>query len=116
MVDGYCEIDNLISKLNKKDYFSNIFKRHFVYWLSSLVASDISDDEKKELIMDINPLLKKQVSLTPDFDEKIYSSLTKPILANDYDKILKNISKIKKSRERKAKVKAFLERFRFGIF
>ena len=113
MVDGYCEIDKLVTKLNKEDYFSKIFKKHFVYWLASLIASDISDDEKRELVVAINPLLKKQVVITPDFGEKIYSPLTKPILDNDYSRILKNISRIKRSRERKAKIKTFINWLRF---
>lgn len=109
MIKGYEKIDELIAKLNFEEYFSNIFKRHFVYWITSLVASDISDFEKRELIVAINPLLKKQVAITPDFDEKIYSSLTKPILASDYDKIVKNIAKIKKSRARKDKIKSLFK-------
>ena len=108
MVKGYEKIDELISMQHLDEYFSNIFKRHFVYWITSLVASDISDTQKRELIVAINPLLKKQVAITPDFDERIYSSLTKPILASDYDQIVKNIGKIKKSRARKNKIKNFL--------
>ena len=85
----------------------NIFKRHFVYWLTSLVASDISDTEKRELVAAINPLLRKQVNITSDFDERIYSPLTKPILAGDYDETVRKITKIKKSRARKDKIKSF---------
>ncbi len=110
MIKGYEKVDELIDKLNFKEYFSNIFKRHFVYWITSLVASDIPDSEKRELIVAINPLLKKQVAITPDFDERIYSSLTKPILASDYDKIVKNIAKIKKSRARKDKIKSLFKK------
>ncbi len=107
MVDGYFEIDNLLNKLNNEEFFSNIFKRHFVYWLTSLVASDISDTEKRELVAAINPLLRKQVNITSDFDERIYSPLTKPILAGDYDETVRKITKIKKSRARKDKIKSF---------
>ena len=107
MVDGYFEIDNLLTKLNNEEFFSNIFKRHFVYWLTSLVASDISDTEKRELVAAINPLLRKQVNITSDFDERIYSPLTKPILAGDYDETVRKITKIKKSRARKDKIKSF---------
>ena len=110
MIKGYEKIDGLLVNLDFEEYFSNIFKRHFVYWITSLVASDISDSEKMELIIAINPLLKKQVAITPDFDERIYSSLTKPILASDYDKIVKNIAKIKKSRARKDKIKSLFKR------
>lgn len=109
MVDGYFEIDNLLNKLNNEEFFSNIFKRHFVYWLTSLVASDISDTEKRELVAAINPLLRKQVNITSDFDERIYSPLTKPILAGDYDETVRKITKIKKSRARKDKTSLFLD-------
>lgn len=110
MIKGYEKIDALLINLDFEEYFSNIFKRHFVYWITSLVASGISDSEKKELIIAINPLLKKQVAITPDFNERIYSSLTKPILASDYDKIVKNIAKIKKSRARKDKIKSLFKK------
>ena len=107
MVHGYFEVDNLLDKLNKEEFFSNIFKRHFVYWLTSLVVSDISDTEKRELAVAINPLLKKQLAISSDFNELIYSSLTDFILNDDYDEIVKKIGKIKKSRARKDKIKSF---------
>ncbi len=47
MVHGYFEVDNLLDKLNKEEFFSNIFKRHFVYWLTSLVVSNFSDENKR---------------------------------------------------------------------
>ena len=107
MVNGYFEVDNLLDKLNKEEFFSNIFKRHFVYWLTSLVVSDISDAEKRELVVAINPLLKKQLAISSEFDEKSYLPLIDLILAEDYDKIVEEICKIKKSRARKDKIKSF---------
>jgi len=106
MIEGYFETYKLLE--NKEKYFSNVFLRHLVYWLTSLIASDISDNEKKELIIEISPLLKKQLNLTPNFNEKIYSSLSKPIYEDDFDKVVENIKKIKKSRKRKERIKKYL--------
>lgn len=108
MIMGYYKIDQLLKDLNKEEYFSNVFKRHFIYWILRFSESIIPDNDKIDLIKSINPLLKKQVAITPNFDEKQFSSLTKPILDDDFEKILKNIKKIKKSRDIKAKIKSIL--------
>ena len=105
MIKGYYKIDKLLIELNKEIYFSNIFRRHFIYWILSLGSSNISNDDKLELIRYINPLFKKQIQITPGFNEKQLSSLTKPILKDDYKKILRNIIRIKKVREFKSKIK-----------
>ena len=105
MIKGYYKIDKLLIELNKEIYFSNIFRRHFIYWILSLGSSNISNNDKLELIKYINPLFKKQIQITPGFNEKQLSSLTKPILKDDYKKILKNIIRIKKVREFKSKIK-----------
>ena len=72
-----------------------------------MVVSDISDAEKRELVVAINPLLKKQLAISSEFDEKSYMPLIDLILAEDYDKIVEEICKIKKSRARKDKIKSF---------
>lgn len=108
MIDGYFKTWDLLKNKNKEEYFSNVFLKHLVYWITSFTASDISDIDKKDLIIKINPLLKKQLSFTPDFNEKIYSSLSKAILEDDLDEIIKNINKIKKSRKRKEKIKKLI--------
>ena len=102
MILGYYKVWDL---LYDEKYFSRVFLRHIVYWLTSLISSEVSDEDKKDLIIEISPLLKRQLSYTPDFNEKIYSSLSKPILEDDFDKAIKNINKIKKSRKRKEKIK-----------
>ncbi|MDL2246086.1 glycosyltransferase [Methanobrevibacter sp. OttesenSCG-928-K11] len=108
MIEGYYKTWNLLKKKNMEKYFSNIFLRHLVYWLTSFIASNINDSDKEYLIKEINPLLKKQLSYTPNFNEKIYSNLSKPILEDDYDKIVNVSNKIKKSRNRKEKIKKLL--------
>ena len=107
MICGYFETWNLLKSFKKEEYYSVIFKRHLIYWLSSFIASDITDKEKKDLLIAIIPLLKKQVILTPNFDEKRYSSLTKPILNEDFDEIINQANKIKKYRFIIEKIKSF---------
>ena len=98
MVEGYFETDKFLSENDLTKYYSQIFNMHFIYWITSLVFSDISDGEKTDLISDINELLKKDVKLVPGFGERIYSSLTNPILDDDYEKVVKSINSIRRYR------------------
>ncbi|MBR0270953.1 MAG: glycosyltransferase [Methanobrevibacter sp.] len=98
MVEGYYELDKYLIDYNLTEFYAIIFNMHFVYWLTSLVLSDISNNEKLELIKFINPLLKKNVEITPGFNERIYSNLTNPILEDNYNEILKIINSIKRYR------------------
>ena len=98
MIEGYYEIDKFLTENDLTKYYSQIFNMHFVYWITSLVVSDISDEEKRDLISHINELLKKDVKLVPGFDERLYSNLTQPILDDDYEKIVKSINSIRRYR------------------
>lgn len=95
MVEGYWRLNDFLEENNLQEYYSNIFKMHFVYWLTSLVLSDISNEDKRLLIENINELFKKQLKISGGFDEKIYEPLYNPILEDDYDKIVSNINSIK---------------------
>ncbi|MBO5152416.1 MAG: glycosyltransferase [Methanobrevibacter sp.] len=98
MVEGYFELDKFLTDSDLTEFFAAIFNMHFVYWLTSLVLSDVNDDDKFDLIKSINPLLKKNVKVIPGFDERIYSNLTKPILEDDYKETVKIINSIKRYR------------------
>ena len=98
MVEGYYEIEKFLIDSNLCEYYVDIFNMHFVYWITSLVISDISDDEKMELVKFANNLLKKDVNVIPGFDERIYNNLTKPILEDDYKGIVKTLNTIKRYR------------------
>ena len=98
MIDGYYEVDRFLIENDLEKYYTNIFNMHFVYWLTSLTLSEITNDEKLALIESINPLFKKDVEFIPGFDENIYSNLTKPILEDDYNRIIRNINIISKYR------------------
>lgn len=98
MVDGYFETDKFLIENDLTHYYSDIFNMHFVYWITSLIISDISDEEKTDLISHINELLKKNVEIVPGFDERIYSSLTQPILDDDYKKVVSSLNSIKRYR------------------
>ncbi len=105
MIKGYYKTDELLKKLDKSKYFHLVFKRHFVYWITSLIKSEIDDEDKVELLKEINPLLKKQLVIYPAFDERIYDSLTTPLLEDNYKDAVININKIKKSLKIKEKIK-----------
>lgn len=98
MIDGYWKTYEFLNDNNLNQYYTDIFNMHFVYWITSLTLSDITDNEKLELICDINELLKKDVEIVPGFDERIYSTLTKPILEDDHEKTLKHIKSISRYR------------------
>ena len=98
MIEGYYETDKFLIENDLTKYYSQIFNMHFVYWITSLVVSDISSEEKRDLISDINELLKKDVESVPGFGERLYSSLTQPILDDDYKKVVKSINSIKRYR------------------
>lgn len=98
MVEGYWKVYDFLIDSDLSQYYSDIFNNHFVYWITSLILSDIDDNEKLELIKSVNELLKKDVEILPGFDERIYSSLTQPILDDDYEKTVKNLNSIRRYR------------------
>lgn len=98
MVEGYHEVDKFLSESHLEQYYSNIFNMHFIYWITSLTLSDLSNEDKVDLIKLNNDLLKKQVIIKPGFDERIYSNLTKPILEDNYEKTVKNLNSIRRYR------------------
>ncbi len=96
MVEGYYQVDKLLSDNGSEEYFSNIFNMHFVYWITSLRDSEISFKQKVELMEYANPLIKKQIKINPGLGEKLYSTLTKPILENNYKLTIINLDLIKR--------------------
>ena len=105
MIEGYFETYNLLDRLDKLDYFDLIFKNHFVYFLTSLTKSDLSDEDKKELLISINPLIKKELVFSPNLNEKIYSKLTGYLREDNFDKATKELKKIRRERRIKEKIK-----------
>lgn len=95
MINGYFKTDDLLKQLSKEEYFSIIFQNHFVYWITSLIISDLSNDDKIYLLKKISPLFIKYLSINGDFGEKIYDPLIKPLLNEDYTKLLKTIKYLK---------------------
>lgn len=91
MIKGYYEVASLLND----EYFSIVFQNHFVYWLTSLIKSDLSKDDKIDLLKMINPLFVRYLSINSDFSEKTYNSLVKPILNQNYNKIIKKMALIK---------------------
>ena len=98
MVEGYFETDKFLTENDLTQYYTKIFNMHFIYWITSLIFSNVSDKEKIELISYINELLKKDVEIVPGFNERIYYGLTQPILDDDYKKVVKSLNAIKRYR------------------
>ena len=108
MVEGYYQVDKFLKDMGLERYFSDVFNRHFVYWISSLRDSKISFNQKVELIEFASPLLKKQLKIKPGFGERLYQILTKPILEDDYEKTVKYLSLIGKYHFASSKIKNIL--------
>ena len=98
MVEGYYETEKFLIENNLTKYYCDIFNMHFVYWITSLLFSDISNEEKTDLISYSNELLKKDVKIMPGFNERMYKSLTRPILDDDYKQVVKSLNLIRKHR------------------
>ncbi len=96
MVEGYYQVDKLLTDMGLEEYFSNVFNMHFVYWITSLRDSEIPFRQKVELMEYANPLIKKQIKINPGLGEKIYSILTKPILNDNYTLTIINLDLIRK--------------------
>ncbi|MDO5848650.1 MAG: glycosyltransferase family 2 protein [Methanobrevibacter sp.] len=109
MIEGYYKTEELLSNLNKEEYFDLVFKKHFVYFLTNLVKSNISDDDKRELLIAINPILKRELLISPNLDERIFNGLARHLSNNQIDEAVKEMNKIKKIRRIKNKVKSFLK-------
>lgn len=98
MIEGYWKVYEFLKDNDLMDLYVEIFNQHFIYWLTSLVVSDIPDEDKLDLVKSINELLKLDVEVIPGFNERIYANLNEPILNDDYERIVKNINSIKRYR------------------
>lgn len=110
MIEGYYEISNLLERLNKEEYYDSVFKNSFVYFITSLIKSELSDDDKKELLISINPLIKKELEFSPNLDERIYTKLTSYLENDEYDNAVSELKKIRRSRKIKDKIKDLFSR------
>ena len=84
----------------------------FSILLTSFIASDISNRDKKDLAERMGPILNEQLKYTPDFGEIIYIPLVKPLKDNNFDEFVKASNNIKKSRKRRMKIKNFIHKLK----
>ncbi|WP_409198241.1 glycosyltransferase family 2 protein [Methanobrevibacter acididurans] len=112
MISGYYETWDMLKNLNQEKYFSNVFRAHLVFWLTSFIASNISNRDKKDLAERMGPILNEQLKYTPDFGEIIYIPLVKPLKDNNFDEFVKASNNIKKSRKRRMKIKNFIHKLK----
>ena len=83
-----------------------------MYWLSSLIASDINNNEKIELVERMSPILKEQLKYTNDFGDELYIPLINPIKSDDFENFVKISNKIKKSRKRRNFIKNLINKLK----
>ena len=112
MISGYLETWEVLKDLNQEKYFPIIFKGHVMYWLSSLIASDINNNEKIELVERMSPILKEQLKYTNDFGDELYIPLINPIKSDDFENFVKISNKIKKSRKRRNFIKNLINKLK----
>jgi glycosyltransferase involved in cell wall biosynthesis len=112
MISGYLKTWDVLKDLNQEKYFPIIFKGHVMYWLSSLIISDITKNEKIELVERMSPILKEQLKYTNDFGDQLYVPLINPIKSNDYIEFVKIANKIKKSRKRRNFIKKLIQKLK----
>ena len=98
LVDGYLSIWDLLKKYEKEEYSSIIFEIHIRFFIGVLIQSNLSSKDRIEIIKKLSPLLKKQLESTPDFLNNICSPIDEPLFNDNYDGVVKNISKSFKAR------------------
>lgn len=95
MIKGYFETYNMLVDLGFSKYFTLIFKNHFIYFITSVITSDLAISDKIELFKKVRVLLVKFLEVNGDFGEKLYNPLVEPILKEDYDKLAGKIKYLK---------------------
>ena len=95
MIKGYFETYNLLLDLGFKDYFTAIFKNHFIYFITSIIDSDLDISDKIELFKKVNVLMVNFLEVNGGFGEKLYDPLVEPILKEDYDVLAKKLKYLK---------------------
>ena len=95
MIKGYFETYNMLVDLGFSEYFAPIFKNHFIYFITSVITSDLAISDKIELFKKVRILLVKFLEVNGDFGEKLYDPLVEPILKEDYDKLAGKIKYLK---------------------
>ena len=95
MIKGYFETYNMLVDLDFSEYFTVIFKNHFIYFITSVITSDLAISDKIELFKKVRVLLVKFLEVNGDFGEKLYDPLVEPILKEDYDTLAGKIKYLK---------------------
>ena len=98
LVDGYLSIWDLLKKYENEEYLPIIFEIHIRFFTGIFIQSSLSNKDRIEIIKKLAPLLKKQLQATPDFLNNICSPIDEPLFNDDYEEVVKNISKSFKAR------------------
>ena len=94
MLEGYYEISKMLAKENEEEYSKCIFNPHLTSWLYTIVISDISDNDIKELLKRAINIFKNNYTNDPYFKGR-YENLVKFIKNNELDLAIKEINKLK---------------------
>ena len=98
LVDGYLSCWDLLKKYEKEEYIPIIFEVHIRFFIGVLIQSSLSNKDRIELIKKLSPLLKKHLQATPDFLNNTCSPIDEPLFNDDYEEVVKIISKSFKAR------------------
>ena len=98
ILNGYYKIDEMLINLNKTSYGETIFKSHLTSWLYTIVLSNISDGDKKELFIKSHEIFNKYYSEDPYF-KKRYDKLVDLILNQKFDDAVVESNRLEKKQE-----------------
>lgn len=84
-IDGYEKTWELFKEENKEEYFINFLNIHLTWWVRNLILSDLTDNEKKELLIKSKRLFKLLSANNIKPNIKAYSSLFELISEEKYE-------------------------------
>ncbi|MBR0270954.1 MAG: glycosyltransferase [Methanobrevibacter sp.] len=98
ILNGYYKIDEMLVNINQTSYGELIFKSHLTSWLYTIVLSQVSDADKKELFIKSRDIFSKYYSEDPFF-KKRYNNLVELILNQEYDKAVLESNRLSKTQK-----------------
>ncbi len=110
MIQGYYKTWDTLKETKTEKYYPIIFQDHIIYWITSFINSNTNNNEKKELIENILPILQEQIKHTNNLNERIYEPLTPLIKEGNIKEFIKTAMKIGKKRQRKDKIKKLINK------
>ena len=96
MSKGYFKTLDLLDIHNKESYFPMVFYEHIRFWLESFNKSSLSFEDKKDLIEEIAPILRKGFEHDFIYLNDYYIPIKDSLFKNEYGDTVKFINNIQK--------------------